>query len=78
MPCPRMLLSNPFLVRITGTNLGNATRVLFAGDRVATFKVISDSGMKATVPGRALPGLIELETPNGDVQSPEPFVLAYQ
>lgn len=65
-------------VSITGTNLGEVTKVLFGGSSVATFKVISDSEVKATVPEGAHPGVIELDTPSGNVNSPDSFLVAYQ
>lgn len=65
-------------VHITGSNLSAATKVLFGGSRDASFKVLSDAEIEATVPPGALPGQIEIQTPAGTVKSPESFVVAYQ
>jgi hypothetical protein len=65
-------------VHIMGSNLSAATKVLFGGSRGASFKVLSDSEIEATVPSGALPGPIEIETPAGTVRSSSSFVVAYQ
>lgn len=66
------------LVTIKGTHLSGVTKVQFSPIRDASFKVVSDTEIQVTVPDEALPGPIQLATPNGVVQSPMSFLVAYQ
>ena len=61
-------------VTITGTGFTGATDVSFNGVS-ATFKVVTDSKITATVPAGATTGLVSVTTPNGTVQSPTAFTV---
>jgi hypothetical protein len=64
------------MVRIQGSGLSSVNHVLFSGSRDADFKVLSDAEIQCTVPDGALPGPIELGTPQGSVKTPVPFAVA--
>jgi uncharacterized repeat protein (TIGR03803 family) len=55
-------------VIILGTDLTDATSLSFNGSP-ATFKVVSNSEIKATVPTGATTGTVEVTTPNGTLRS---------
>jgi hypothetical protein len=55
-------------VIILGTDLGGATGVSFHGTP-ATFKVVSNSEIKTTVPKGATTGAVEVTTPEGTLNS---------
>jgi len=55
-------------VRILGNNLTGTTNVTFNG-LSATFQVLSSTFIKATVPGGAATGTIEVTTPSGTLNS---------
>jgi uncharacterized repeat protein (TIGR03803 family) len=59
-------------VRILGTNLIGATKVLFNG-HAAAFKVASSSLITAVVPNGATTGPVEVVTPGGTLLSNVPF-----
>lgn len=61
-------------VGILGTDLTGATRVTFNGT-AASFKVVSASLIKTTVPAGATTGPIQVTLPNGVLQSNVPFVV---
>ena len=61
-------------VRILGTNLAGATSVTFNGTP-ATFKVISGSLIKATVPVGATTGAVQVVTPTSTLTSNVPFTV---
>jgi hypothetical protein len=63
-------------VMIRGTNLAGATRVLFHPDREASFTVVNDTVVQATVPDGAQTGPVQVETPTGMVKSRGPFSVA--
>ena len=63
-------------VMIKGTNLAGATRVLFHPGREASFTVINDTVVQATVPDGAQTGPVQVETPTGMVKSRDPFSVA--
>ncbi|MDX2109552.1 MAG: S8 family serine peptidase [Verrucomicrobiota bacterium] len=56
-------------ILITGQNLSGVTKVLFAPDRPAAFRVINDSTIEVTVPRRARTGSITLETAYGSAST---------
>jgi uncharacterized repeat protein (TIGR03803 family) len=56
------------IVRILGNNLTGTTGVNFNGG-AATFTVISDTAIEATVPAAATTGKVEVLTPGGTLQS---------
>lgn len=53
------------VITVIGKNFSGVTKVTFAPDRPASFKVISDTEMQITVPRRARTGSISLETAYG-------------
>jgi len=55
-------------VIILGTNLNGATKVTFNGTN-ATFKVVSKSEIKTTVPTGATTGTVKVKTPRGTLKS---------
>jgi uncharacterized protein (TIGR03437 family) len=55
-------------VNILGNNLTGTTSVTFNGVP-ATFKVVSSTFIKATVPSGATGGTIQVTTPNGTLNS---------
>lgn len=57
-----------FKISILGSNLNAATSVTFNGTP-ATFTVVSNSLIKATVPAGATTGTIEVTTPGGVLAS---------
>jgi uncharacterized repeat protein (TIGR03803 family) len=59
-------------VKILGTNLAGATRVMFNG-HAAVFSVVSNSLITTTVPAGATTGLVEVVTPSGTLLSNAPF-----
>jgi hypothetical protein len=59
-------------VYILGNNLTGTSSVTFNGT-AATFSVISDTFMKATVPAGATTGTIQVTTPSGTLLSNMPF-----
>lgn len=59
-------------VNILGNNLTGATSVTFNGVP-ATFKVLSDTFIRATVPSRACSGTIRVKTPAGTLSSQTDF-----
>jgi uncharacterized repeat protein (TIGR03803 family) len=59
-------------VKILGTNLTGATSVTFNGTP-ALFKVMSTSGIVATVPAGATTGVVQVVTPSGTLSSNVPF-----
>ena len=61
-------------VRILGTNLTGATSVTFNGTP-STFKVISGSLIRATVPVGATTGEVQVVTPNSTLTSNVPFTV---
>ncbi len=61
-------------VRILGTDLAGATGVTFNGVE-ATFKVLLNSEIEATVPEGATTGAVEVVTPGGTLSSNAPFVV---
>jgi uncharacterized protein (TIGR03437 family) len=56
------------VVRILGNNLTGTTSVTFNGTS-ATFTVVSDSHIEATVPTGATSGMIEVTAPSGTLSS---------
>jgi len=64
-------------VTITGSNLAGITQVLFGENWAASFKVISDTEIQASVPDDAKPGPIQLVTSSGTVKSPDSFLVSY-
>lgn len=63
-------------VMIRGTNLAGATRVVFHPDREASFTIINDSVVQATVPDGAQTGPVQVETTTGVVKSRDAFSVA--
>jgi uncharacterized repeat protein (TIGR03803 family) len=59
-------------VKILGTNLTGATRVMFNG-HAAVFTVVSSSLITTTVPAGATTGAVEVVTPSGALSSNVPF-----
>jgi uncharacterized protein (TIGR03437 family) len=55
-------------VKILGTDLTGATSVTFDGT-AASFTVVSESQIKATVPTGAASGKVEVTTPGGTLTS---------
>jgi uncharacterized repeat protein (TIGR03803 family) len=64
-------------VMILGTNLTGASRVTFNG-AAAEFTVVSSSEIRATVPGGASSGKVEVATPHGVLSSNVPFQVVLQ
>jgi len=62
-------------VSIRGAYFTGATSVRFNGT-IATFSVVADTAISTTVPVGTRTGLVTVETPNGVVASPSPFVVA--
>src|SRR3954451_13950274 len=60
-------------VTITGTGLSGTTAVSFAGD-VATFTIVDDEHVTATVPPGASTGAVHVDTSDGSIAS-DPFVV---
>jgi uncharacterized repeat protein (TIGR03803 family) len=60
------------VVNILGNNLTGTISVTFSGT-AAKFEVISDSHIRAQVPGGATTGTIEVTTPSGTLESNVPF-----
>lgn len=56
-------------ITITGTHFTGATAVSFGGTPAASFMVLSDSSLTATVPAGATSGLLSISTPNGPATS---------
>jgi len=63
-------------VMIKGTNLAGTTRVVFHPGREASFTVVNDTVVQATVPDGAQTGPVQVETPTGMVKSRDPFSVA--
>lgn len=61
-------------VDILGSDLSGATSVGFVG-ATATFTVVSDGDIRATVPGAAASGPITVTTPGGTATSPASFTI---
>ena len=61
-------------VSILGNNLSGTTRVAFSGT-AATFKVVSDTQINATVPAGTTTDLIQVTTPSGTLTSDVPFAV---
>ena len=61
-------------VMLLGTHLKDASEVTFNG-RPATFKVLSDTHMTATVPADATTGPIHVVTSNAELESRKTFVI---
>jgi uncharacterized repeat protein (TIGR03803 family) len=61
-------------VVILGNNLTGATGVSFNG-AAATFTVVSDTEITATVPVGATTGLVQVSTPSGTLKSNVPFLV---
>ncbi len=59
---------------VLGTHLKDASEVTFNG-KTATFKVLSDTHMTATVPADATTGPIHVVTPYGELESRKTFVI---
>lgn len=57
-----------YKIYILGNNLTGTTAVTFNGSP-ATFTVISDTDLRATVPTGATTGTIEVTTPSGTLKS---------
>lgn len=57
------------VVTIQGQNLSQVKKVLFSPDRPASFRVVSDTEIEATVPRRARTGAISLESAYGNASS---------
>jgi large repetitive protein len=62
-------------VIILGTSFSNASAVAFGGVPSTSFTVLSNSGVRATVPTNALSGLISVTAPAGTAFSASPFTL---
>ncbi len=62
-------------VKILGTNLTGATRVMFNGDAVV-FTVVSSSLITTSVPAGATTGPVEVVTPSHPLLSNVPFQVA--
>lgn len=60
-------------VTITGRNFTNATAVLFNGVNPASFTVVGNTQINATVPSGWVSGQITVVTPGGSVQSDQYF-----
>jgi len=63
-------------VVILGTNLTGATSVTFNGT-AASFTVVSDSEITASVPTGATSGLVVVTTPGGTLKSSKPFRIVH-
>jgi hypothetical protein len=63
------------VVQILGTGLTGATAVSFNGMPAASFGVVSDTGMFATVPAGATTGPVTVTTPTGSLTSNENFTV---
>jgi hypothetical protein len=80
LPPPRVLSFSPTkglpgtLVTLTGQHLSTTRAVRFNGLE-ATFKVISNEVVQATVPVNAVSGNIEVETAGGQAASSSPFTV---
>jgi uncharacterized repeat protein (TIGR03803 family) len=61
-------------IKILGTNLGGATGVSFNGT-AATFSVVSNTEIKATVPNGATTGFVTVTTPAGNLKSNKEFLV---
>jgi hypothetical protein len=59
-------------IGIEGHQIAKATAVSFNGT-AATFKVVSDSFLQATVPAGSTTGMISVTLPSGTLQSGTPF-----
>jgi hypothetical protein len=59
-------------IEILGQGFTGTTRVSFNG-AAATFKVVSDTYLTATVPAGATTGKVKVVTPNGTLFSNVPF-----
>ena len=62
------------VVTINGMHFAKTTAVTFNGSS-ATFNVVSQTQVKATVPAGATTGLIDVVTPYGTAESPSAFVV---
>lgn len=62
-------------VKIKGTGLTQATKVMFGGVAATSFTVNSDSQITAVVPSGAVTGKIEVITKGGSVKSPKSFTV---
>ena len=65
-------------VTIMGSHFTSITRVVFAPDHEASFNLISDTEIEATVPLGAVTGPIQVYTPSGVVHSKVPFMVEPQ
>lgn len=63
-------------VMIKGAYLSGAIRVVFHPDREASFTVVNDTVVQATVPDGAQTGPVQVETPTGAVRSRDAFSVA--
>lgn len=62
-------------ILIIGSSFTNASAVAFGGVAATSFTVLSNSGVRATVPVGALSGLISVTAPAGTAFSASPFTL---
>jgi hypothetical protein len=62
-------------VLIIGSSFTNASAVAFGGVAATSFTVLSNSGVRATVPVGALSGLVSVTAPAGTAFSASPFTL---
>jgi hypothetical protein len=65
-------------VTIEGVGLTGATAVAFDGTPAATFTVVSDERITATVPDGASTGPVSVATPGGTLVGPLPFVVRHR
>jgi hypothetical protein len=66
------------VVTIEGVGLTGATAVAFDGTPAATFTVVSDERITATVPDGASTGPVSVATPGGTLVGPLPFVVRHR
>ena len=62
-------------VTLTGTGFTGTTSVLFFNQKAATFQVVSDTTITATVPAGATTGVIGITTPTGKFTAAKKFVV---
>ncbi len=65
------------IITLTGQNFLGATQVQFNGLAAASFTVVNNTTLQATVPAGAQNGLITVIAPGGTAQSATSFVLDY-
>jgi hypothetical protein len=65
------------VVTLTGQNFVGATQVQFNGVAAASFTVVNNTTLQATVPAGAQNGPITVVAPGGTAQSASPFLLDY-